>query len=47
MEEKKLETIVGEAVRPVIQKANKLGLTREDIVSIFTYEGQVFLVYFK
>lgn len=47
MENKKLDTIVKGSVRSVMAEANKMGLSKEDIVTIFPYEGQVFLVYFK
>ena len=47
MENKKLDTIVKGSVRSVMAEANKMGLSKEDIVTIFPYEGQIFLVYFK
>lgn len=47
MDNKKLATIVKGTVKQAITEANSMGLTREDIVSIFPYEGQIFLIYFK
>lgn len=47
MEKKKLDSIVKGTVKSVIAEANSIGLQSEDIVGVFAYEGQVFLIYFK
>lgn len=47
MDNKKLATIVKGTVKQAIAEANSMGLTKEEIVSIFPYEGQIFLIYFK
>ena len=45
--EKKIDSLVGQSVRSVLKEANKMGLAKEDIISVFSFEGQVFLVYIK
>lgn len=45
--DKKIDSLVGQSVRSVLKEANKIGLTKEDIISVFAFEGQVFLVYIK
>lgn len=46
--EKKLMTcITGPTVRHIINQANELELSREDIVNMFTLGEQVYLVFYK
>lgn len=39
--------IVGQTVRDIINQANELDISKEDIVHMFTLGGQIYLVYFK
>lgn len=39
--------IVGQTVRDIINQANELDISKEDIVNMFTLGGQIYLVYFK
>ena len=46
--EKKLMTcITGPTVRHIINQANELELSREDIVNMFALGGQIYLVFYK
>lgn len=45
--EKKINSLVGQSVRSVLKEANNMGLTKEDIINVFAFEGQVFLIYIK
>jgi hypothetical protein len=42
-----LDSLFGETVREVINKANSIGLQKEDIVQIFEVNSQVYLLYYK
>ena len=44
---KLLSCVVGTNVRNVINKANELGIKKEDIVQMFILRDQVYLVYYK
>ena len=46
-EVKTLQVIQGYNLRQIIEKANSLGITKEDIVQIFSIEDSINLVYFK
>ena len=46
-EVKTLQVIQGYNLRQIIDKANSLGITKEDIVQIFSIEDSINLVYFK
>lgn len=39
--------IVGQTVRNIVAQVNELGISREDIVSMFVLGGQVYLVFYK
>lgn len=39
--------IFSSSIRGVIKQANELNIEREDIVSMFTLGGQVYLVYYS
>lgn len=39
--------IVGQTVRNIVAQANELNIPREDIVSMFVWGGQVYLVFYK
>lgn len=39
--------IVGQTVRNIIAQANELEIPREDVVSMFTLGGQIYLVFYK
>lgn len=45
--EKKINSLVGQSVRSVLKEANNMELTKEDIINVFAFEGQVFLIYIK
>jgi hypothetical protein len=50
MEEKKLRILLAENDRLLMQKANELEITKEEIVSILspTYKGDVYrIIYFR
>lgn len=47
MEEKVIHCIAENNVQAIIQKARKLAISREDIVSMFTLGNQVYLVYYR
>jgi hypothetical protein len=50
MEEKKLRVLLAENDRILMQKANELVITKEEIVSILspTYKGDVYrIIYFR
>jgi hypothetical protein len=50
MEEKKLKILLAENDRLLMQKANELEITKEEIVSILspTYKGDVYrIIYFR
>ena len=47
MEEKIIHCIAENNVQTIVQKARKLNLSKEDIVSMFTLGGQVYLVYYR
>jgi hypothetical protein len=50
MEEKKLRVLLAENDRLLMQKANELEITKEEIVSILspTYKGDVYrIIYFR
>lgn len=44
---KRLSCIVGLRVRDVIDEANKRGVKREDLVSIFAKGEQTYLVFYE
>lgn len=45
--EKLMTCIIGQTVRSIINQANELEITKEDIVSMFALGGQIYLVYYK
>lgn len=45
--EKKMRIITGSISREIAQKANELGIQKEDIVSLIVKEGQFILFYYK
>ena len=47
MEEKVIHCIAESNVQTIVQKARKLNIPKEDIVSMFTLGGQVYLVYYR
>lgn len=48
MEESKMIHCIAENnVQVIVQKARKLNLAKEDIISMFTLGGQVYLVYYR
>lgn len=49
MKEKKtlITCIIGSTVREVIKQAQELEIRREDIVSMFPLEGQIYLVFYE
>ena len=49
MKEKKtlITCIIGSTVREVIKQAQELEIRREDIVSMFTLGGQIYLVFYE
>ena len=44
---KVMTCIVGQTVRNIVAQANELEIPREDIISIFTLGGQIYLVFYK
>lgn len=44
---KVMTCIVGQTIRGIINQANELGISKEDIVSMLTASGQIYLVYYK
>ena len=46
-ETKLLQCVVGPNIRNVVNQANELGISREDIIQMFTLRDQVYLVYYK
>lgn len=45
-EGKILTCVVGDTIRNVVKQANELNIEKEDIVSMFTLNGQIYLVYY-
>lgn len=41
-----LTCVVGDTIRNVVKQANELNIEKEDIVSMFTLNGQIYLVYY-
>lgn len=39
--------IIGYTIRDIINQANELEIPREDIVSILSFAGQIYLFYYK
>lgn len=46
-EGKIMSCIVGYTIRDIINQVNEYKLQKEDIVSIFSSEGRIFLIYYK
>lgn len=46
MEEKVITVLIANNMRQLITKANDLKIPKEDIVGIFPYEKQIYLVYY-
>lgn len=46
-EEKVIHCIAESNVQNIVQKARKLAIAREDIVSMFTLGNQVYLIYYR
>lgn len=47
MNGKVITAVVGTTVRDVIKQAIKLEIKKEDIVSMFPFGGQIYLVYYN
>ena len=46
-DDKMMSCIVGYTIRDIINQVNEYKLQKEDIVSIFSSEGRIFLIYYK
>ncbi len=46
-EEKYINCIVAPTIRNIIKQAQEAEIKRENIVSIFPFEGQIYLIYYK
>lgn len=44
-EEVYIKCLIGTSVREVINKANEIKITKEDIISVFPLKDQIYLVY--
>lgn len=39
--------ITGQTVRDIVRQANELGISRDNIVSLLSFNGQLCLVFYK